>query len=130
MDGKDKAPGLLNRLMSFRHAFRGLGLLVRNEANMRIHLVLTAVVIAAGILLHISFAEWLIIILTIGFVLVAESLNSAVEKLCDLVSPEEDRRIKNIKDMLAAGVLISAFAAIIVGLVIFLPHILDLLSKN
>lgn len=130
MDEKGKASGLANRLMSFRHAFRGLGLLVRNEANMRIHLVLTAVVIAAGILLHISIAEWLIIILTIGFVLVAESLNSAVEKLCDLVSPEEDRRIKNIKDMLAAGVLISACAAIIVGLVIFLPHILDLFIKN
>lgn len=130
MDEKDKASGLKNRLLSFRHAFRGLGLLIRNEANMRIHLILTAMVIAAGILLHISFAEWLIIILTIGFVLVAESLNSAVEKLCDLVSPQEDRRIKNIKDMLAAGVLISAFAAIIVGLVIFLPHILDIFIKN
>lgn len=130
MDQKDKASGLKNRLLSFRHAFRGLGLLIRNEANMRIHLILTAMVIAAGILLHISFAEWLIIILTIGFVLVAESLNSAVEKLCDLVSPQEDRRIKNIKDMLAAGVLISAFAAIIVGLVIFLPHILDIFIKN
>lgn len=127
---KNKASSLKNRLMSFRHAFRGLGLLVRNEANMRIHLVLTAVVIAAGILLHISAAEWLIIILTIGFVLVAESLNSAVEKLCDLVSPDENRRIKNIKDMLAAGVLISAIMAAIVGLVVFLPHILDLFIKN
>lgn len=130
MDQKDKASGLSARLMSFRHAFRGLGLLIRNEANMKIHLMLTAMVIAAGILLHISFAEWLIIILTIGFVLVAESLNSAVEKLCDIVSPEVDRRIKNIKDMLAAGVLISALAAVIVGLVIFLPHILDIFIKN
>jgi len=130
MDQKDKAPGLAKRLMSFRHAFRGLGLLIRNEANMRIHLVVTVAVIAAGIFLHISFAKWLIIILTIGFVLVAESLNSAVEKLCDIVSPEVDTRIKNIKDMLAAGVLISAMVAVIIGLVIFLPHILDLFIKN
>ena len=130
MDQKDKVSGLAKRMMSFRHAFRGLGLLIQNEANMRIHLVLTAVVIAAGILLHISFAEWLIIILTIGFVLVAESLNSAVEKLCDLISPEKNSRIKNIKDMLAAGVLISSLAALIIGLLIFLPHILDLFFKN
>ncbi|MDT8401283.1 MAG: diacylglycerol kinase family protein [Bacteroidales bacterium] len=120
----------MKRFMSFSHAFRGLGQLFKNEANFRIHLVITVLVSAAGIVLHISGAEWLIIILTIGFVLVAESLNSAAEKLCDIVSPGKDRRIKNIKDMLAAAVLISALTAIIIGLVIFLPHILDLFSKN
>ncbi|HDZ42228.1 MAG TPA: diacylglycerol kinase family protein [Bacteroidetes bacterium] len=130
MDEKEKSISLKKRFMSFSHAFRGLGQLVKNEPNFRIHLVITALVLVAGIILHIPAAEWLIIILTIGFVLVAESLNSAVEKLCDLVSPGEDRRIKNIKDMLAAAVLISALVAVIIGLVIFLPCILDLFFKN
>ena len=129
MDKKSKpfSPG--ERLKSFRHAFRGLAQLVKREHNFRIHLVVTILVIAAGILLHISTAEWLIISISIGIVLVAEGLNSAVEQLCDIVSPVEDQRIKNIKDILAAAVLISAVIAVIIGLIIFLPDILVLILQ-
>ena len=129
MDKKSKpfSPG--ERLKSFRHAFRGIAQLVKREPNFRIHLVVTILVIAAGILLHISAAEWLIITLAIGIVLVAEGLNSAVEQLCDIVSPGEDQHIKNIKDILAAAVLISAVIAVIIGLIIFLPDILALILQ-
>lgn len=117
------------RLKSFRHAFRGLAQLVKREHNFRIHLAATIIVVAAGILLNIKTAEWLIIIITIGIVLVAEGLNSAVEHLCDIVSPGEDERIKKIKDILAAAVLISAVMAVIIGIIIFLPHILALILQ-
>ena len=129
MDKKSKpfSPG--ERLKSFRHAFRGIAQLVKREPNFRIHLVIAVLVITSGILLNISTAEWFIIIITIGIVLVAEGLNSAVEQLCDIVSPGEDKRVKNIKDILAAAVLISAVMAVIIGLIIFLPHILALILK-
>jgi diacylglycerol kinase (ATP) len=117
------------RLKSFRHAFRGLAQLVKREHNFRIHLVVTILVVIAGILLNIKTAEWLIIIIIIGVVLVAEGLNSAVEHLCDILSPDEDQRVKKIKDMLAAAVLISAVIAVIIGIIIFLPHILALILQ-
>ena len=126
MDKKNKTFSIRERLNSFRYAFSGLARLVCEEHNFRIHLVATTLVVIAGVLLNISPAEWLVIVLTIGMVLVAESFNSAVEHLCDIVSPEEDQRIRNIKDILAAAVLISAFVAVIIGLVIFIPHIMAL----
>ncbi len=127
MDNKEKPFSPKERFGSFRYAFRGLALLIKREHNFRIHLAATVIVIVAGILLNINTAEWLIIIITIGIVLIAEGLNSAVEHLCDIVSPGEDQRIKNIKDILAAAVLISAIMAAIIGLMIFLPHILALI---
>ena len=125
--GKPFSPG--ERFKSFRHAFRGLALLIKREHNFRIHIAAIVIVVAAGILLKINTAEWLIIIMTIGIVLVAEGLNSAVEHLCDIVSPVKDQRIKNIKDILAAAVLISAIMAAIIGLIIFVPHILALILQ-
>ncbi|MEA1886617.1 MAG: diacylglycerol kinase family protein [Bacteroidota bacterium] len=127
MDKKRKSLNAGERLNSFRYAFKGLAQLVKKEHNFRIHLVITLLVVAAGILLNISAAEWLIITITIGIVLVAEGFNSAVERLCDIVSPREDKRIKTIKDILAAVVLISAIVAVIIGLVIFLPYFLALI---
>jgi len=129
MDKKGKPFSPKERFGSFRYAFRGLALLIKREHNFRIHFAATVIVIAAGILLNINTAEWLIITLTIGIVLIAEGLNSAVEHLCDIVSPGEDQRIKNIKDILAAAVLISAIMAAIIGLIIFLPHILALILQ-
>ncbi|MGM0528729.1 MAG: diacylglycerol kinase family protein [Bacteroidota bacterium] len=127
MDKNRKSLNVGERLKSFRYAFKGLEELVKKEHNFRIHLVITVLVVATGILLKISAAEWLIITVTIGIVLVAEGFNSAVERLCDIVSAGEDQRIKTIKDILAAVVLISAIMAVVIGLVIFLPYILALI---
>lgn len=127
MDKNRKSLSVGERLKSFRYAFKGLAELVKKEHNFRIHLIITVLVVAAGILLKISAAEWLIITITIGIVLIAEGFNSAVERLCDIVSPGEDKHIKTIKDILAAVVLISAIMAVVIGLVIFLPYILALI---
>ncbi len=120
---------LSDRLKSFAHAFNGIIHMVKEEPNFRIHIVATAIVIIAGICLGISTAEWLIILIVIAFVLVTEIINTSVERLCDIIQPEYDKRIKNIKDILAAAVLLSAVMSVIIGIIIFLPYILALFLR-
>lgn len=115
------------RLKSFVYAFRGIGLLVRNEHNARIHLVAAATAVTAGFLLKITAVEWTIIVLVIGTVLAAEAFNSALEALCDLVSPGYHESVKKAKDLAAGAVLVVAIAAAVIGSVIFLPRLLTLL---
>mgnify|MGYP006308228587 CR=1 FL=1 len=81
----------------------------------------------AGWVFHIHVFEWLFIILAIGLVISMEILNSVLERMADFVSPARDKRIKKIKDLSAAGVLISSIIALAIGLIIFLPKILKLL---
>ncbi len=120
---------LKKRAKSFKNAFSGLRILVKFEYNARIHLVVLVFVIIAGILLRVSPAEWLFIAFAAGLVLMAESFNSALENLSDEVSSYYSRKIKRAKDVAAAGVLISAIVALIVGIIVFLPRILNLFSK-
>jgi len=121
--------GIRDRLKSFNYAFSGIAQLIKSEANFRIHILVLMMVTLAGILLGISAAEWIFIILAAAVVLVAESFNTAVERMCDIISPAEDHRIKIIKDILAAAVLISVIMAVITGIIIFLPDVLALILQ-
>ncbi|MBR4492432.1 MAG: diacylglycerol kinase family protein [Bacteroidales bacterium] len=114
------------RLKSFRYAFSGLRVLVREEHNARIHLFATVCVIVMGVAFRISCTEWMAVAFAIGLVFGMEAVNSAVENICDFVCPERDARIKKIKDLAAAAVLLSAIAALAVGLFIFIPKIMSL----
>jgi undecaprenol kinase/diacylglycerol kinase (ATP) len=116
----------LKRLQSFKYAFNGLLVLIKEEHNARIHLFATIGVLIAGFTLKISTIEWFAVIFTCGFVLVTEIINSAIENLADFISPEKDERIKKIKDLSAAAVLVSAITALLIGLIIFIPEILNL----
>jgi len=118
------------RAKSFRAALNGLRLLVKNEHNARIHLLILALVIIAGILLKIRASEWLALAILSGLVLAAECFNSAVEYLSDRISNDYDEEIRKAKDLAAAGVLISAIAAVVAGLIIFIPAILRLAVFN
>jgi diacylglycerol kinase (ATP) len=125
--GKKRAGfSLKERAKSFRAALNGIRLLVNNEHNARIHLFILVLVIIAGFLLKISASEWLALAILSGLVLAGECFNSAVEYLSDRISHEYDEEIRKAKDMAAAGVLISAFAAVVAGLIIFIPAILRL----
>lgn len=124
---KNDGNSLSARIRSFRYAFRGIATLFRDEHNFKIHCVLLVIAVALGIVLGISPAEWCVVALCCGGVLMGEALNSAVEALCDLVSPEYHPLIKKAKDVAAAGVLMMAFAAATCGIIIFLPKIIDLL---
>ena len=115
------------RIKSFKFAFNGLWLLIRDEHNARIHFVIAILTITAGFYFSISAIEWLILILTIGFVFVTEFFNSAIEALADNISEEEDPNIKKSKDLAAGGVLFAAIISVIVGLIIFGPRFLELI---
>jgi diacylglycerol kinase len=115
------------RLRSFSYAFAGIFMVLKTQHNFWIHLVAAAIVIIAGFVFGLSQMEWAIITLTIGFVLSAEIMNSAIEYLVDFTSPQRNPKAGLIKDVAAASVLVSAIAATIVGLLIFIPKILQLL---
>lgn len=127
MDNSKEAFSLKKRIKSFKFAFNGLWLLIRDEHNARIHLVVAILTIAAGFYFSITSFEWLILILTIGFVFVAEFFNSAIEAIADKVSEEKNPMIKKAKDLAAGGVLFAAILSIIVGLIIFGPKLLELI---
>ncbi len=119
---------LKKRILSFQYAFNGLRILIRDEHNVWIHLIVLAFVIFAGFYFNISNAEWMWIAIVSGFVLAMEAMNTAIENLSNYVMPERHRHIKASKDLGAAAVLISAVTAATVGVIIFLPKIIDLCS--
>ena len=115
---------ITKRLKSFKYAFNGLIILFKEEHNARIHLFATICVVIAGFLLEIAKIEWFAVIFAIGFVIALEIINSSIENIADFVSPEKNKKIKKIKDLSAAAVLISAITAFVIGLIIFIPKIL------
>jgi diacylglycerol kinase (ATP) len=111
------------RMTSVRYAYEGLHSFFTSQHNAIVHLVFTLAVIVATILLPVSTNEIIALILSIGFVWSAEIFNTAIEVLLDHVSPERHPRVKFIKDVAAAAVLVSALTAATVGLFIFIPKI-------
>jgi len=114
------------RIESFGFAFNGLKILIRDEHNSWIHLFAVFCVIIAGVFFKISVSEWISVVFAFGFVIALEIVNSAIENIADFVSPERHEMIKKIKDLAAAAVLLAAITAFIIGLIIFLPKILEL----
>lgn len=111
------------RIRSFRYAFNGIRLLITREHNAWIHCFAAISVVIAGAILGLSRMEWVAVVIVIGAVLAAEAVNSSIEALADLVSPEYNEAIKRTKDLAAGAVLLMAIAAAIVGLIIFIPKI-------
>ena len=111
------------RLRSFRYAFAGMRLLFGEEHNARIHATITVLVVVAGVVLRVSPVEWAVLVICIGVVLAAEAFNSAIERVANYLTTERDDRIRDIKDLAAGAVLLCAIAAAIVGLIVFVPHI-------
>ncbi len=114
---------LQKRADSFRYAFHGLADLLRSQPNARIHLAMTIAVVLAGFYFSISRIEWVALVLCIALVFALEAVNTALEYLTDLVSPDFHPLAGKAKDAAAAAVLLAAAGAIVVGLIIFLPKI-------
>lgn len=111
-------------LKSFVYAFNGIFTSIKNERNIKIHIVIMILVIIFGIILKISKTEWLICIILFGLVISMELINSAIEKVVDLVTKEKNEQAKIIKDTAAGAVLVTAIAAAIIGFLIFVPYII------
>lgn len=116
------------RLKSFTYAFNGLRVMLKNEHNFRIHCFATVCAVTTGIIFNLSALEWAAIVFAIVLVVAGETFNSAVERLCDFVQPGRDERIGIIKDMSAGAVLLCAIAAVIIGLLVFVPKFTCALS--
>jgi len=116
------------RLRSFKYAFEGVGIIVRTQHSAWLHILATLGAVVTGLALGVSTPEWCWLILAIVSVWTAEALNTAFELLCDVASPEFHPLVKKAKDASAAGVLISALGAAVIGLLIFVPHAMRLFS--
>jgi diacylglycerol kinase len=126
---KKPAKGFLAALIkSFVYAFHGIRTLVKTQNNAWIHLAFTLLVVAGAALLHFSVGKWIALIVVVGFVWFAEAFNTALEHLVDLCSPGFHLKAQTAKDLGAAAVLFSAFTSILVGLLLFLPPIIQLLT--
>lgn len=114
------------RINSFKFAFTGIATLFRSETNAKIHLFCTIGVIIVGFYFSISTIEWCLVTLAISMVLAAEGFNTAIEFLTDLVSPDFHPLAGKTKDVAAGAVLLTAFGAIIIGGIVFIPKLMRL----
>lgn len=110
-------------LKSFGYAWNGIRSAVQSEKNMHIHLFFVVAVIICGFIFHISRTEWMLCIGCFGMVMGAELINTAIESIVDLISPERKPLAGKAKDIAAGAVLITAIAAAVIGLLIFVPKV-------
>jgi len=113
-----KNKGIKGFLKGFLYAFRGIGIVIKSERNMRVHIAAALNVLLLSPFLGVSKAEYAVLLLTSALVLSLEGVNSAIEILCDRVTKEKDGHIKNTKDIAAGAVLISAIFSVVIGFVI------------
>lgn len=121
MKNYDHTFSFLGLLKSFKNASRGFSLLLKYEYNLYIQLSLAFVAIVAGFIFNISMVEWAIQTTAIGLVIFSELVNTAIEKTMDLVHPEYNIKVKNIKDLAAATVLFTVAIALSTAAFIYIP---------
>ena len=111
------------------YAFKGIDDVIKHEPNMKIHVVVAILVVIMAFILKVSIIEWIILVLLIGAVLAAETINTTIENLVDMYTKEYDEKAKIVKDTAAGTVLILAITSAIIGLIIFIPKIIYLLES-
>lgn len=112
---------------SFKYACMGIKSAIKSERNMKIHVLATLIVTALGFILGLDPLEWVACIFSIVIVISSEMLNTAIETVVDLVSPNINPLAKKAKDIAAGSVLVMAIGAFLVGLIIFIPKIINIL---
>ena len=113
---------------SFNHATDGVEYAINHERNLKIEILMGILVSIAGFLFKISILEWLILVLVISMVICLELVNTSIERTVDLVTKEYKDLAKVAKDVAAGAVLIMSMFSVVVGIIIFLPKIIDLLN--
>ena len=123
---KDTKFSVQNRLKSFLYAFQGVILFFRTEHNAWLHMLGTIAVIIIAVILGVTRLEAIALIVAVAFVWITEMVNTSIEKAMDLITEEYHPKIKIIKDLSAGAVLVAAFAAFLIGMIIFIPKIFPL----
>lgn len=110
---------------SFLHAYEGIVYAMMKERNMHIHITMALLVIVFGIILELSYVEWLICLILIALVISLELINTSIEAVVDLVTTNDSALAKIAKDSAAGAVLFTSIIAAFIGLVIFLPKVIN-----
>jgi len=108
----------------FADAFRGLWRAIRTQSSLAVHLGMAGAVVAAGALFRVSAVEWSLLVFAIGLVLMAEIFNTAIESLARAPGSRQHPRFRDALDMASAAVLLAAITAVVIGLIVFGPHLL------
>lgn len=124
---KKKKRGLKRFLNSFKYSFEGISYAYKKEQSLTIHFIMVILVIVFGLLLKISYLEWLICFILMGIVLATELINTSIEAVIDLISPSRHPLAKIAKDTASAAVFIFSTVSFISGLIIFVPKIIKIL---
>lgn len=111
---------------SFKHAFRGVRIVFKNEQNFRIQVIVGAIAILLAFAFKLNANQFIVVLLLIGAVLALEMINSIFERIVDTFKPRIHPAVRDIKDIMAAAVLVTAFIAAIIGITIFWPHVAGL----
>jgi diacylglycerol kinase (ATP) len=112
----------LARVKSFAYAIDGIGFMLRTQHNAWLHAVATVAVITLAVVMNVSASDWRWLVAAMATVWVAETINTAVEYVCDVVSPGYNEAVKRAKDIAAGGVLLAAIGAFTIGVLTFLPY--------
>lgn len=113
---------------SFYHAGQGLVHCLKNERNIRVHLTMAIVALVLGVALDINHYEFLVLLLLIAVVIVSEMINTAIENVVDMITEDFHPLAKVVKDITAGAVMFSCIVAVCIGLIIFIPHIIELFT--
>jgi diacylglycerol kinase (ATP) len=112
---------IINRTKAFKYAAKGFWILITTEDSIIAQVIIAFVMTIIGLIMHLSTTEWMFQTLAIGIILVAESLNTGIEKMADFVHPDYHKKIGFIKDISAGAAFFAAIIAIIIGLFIYIP---------
>lgn len=116
-----------SRIQSFRYALNGIRLVFGKEANMNIHLFISFLVVVCGFLFNIDVYEWIACILCMAVVISLEMMNSAIERIVDFVCPHREPKAGAIKDIAAGAVFVASICSAIIGLIVFVPKLVNLI---
>ena len=114
------------RIKAFSYAFQGLGSALKKEGAFKVHLAACVFVTVPGFYFGITKTEWCIVVICCAVVLIAELINTAIERFCDALMPEKNEHVKFIKDVSAAAVLIAAIGSVIIAVILFYPYVKEL----
>ena len=125
---KQKSLDKKKLIHSFKYAINGIKLCINNEQNMFIHFTIATLVVASAFIFKISKLEWILCILMISLVLASELINTSIEAVCDLITDKENKYVKIAKDTAAGAVLVFSISAALIGLLIFVPKVLEMVG--
>lgn len=125
MMNRNSSLSIRDRIRSIGYGARGIGWMMATQINARIHAVATVAVAVLGFFLGLSFIEWALVVIAVVMVWAAEAMNTALEFLADAIAPDHNPLVGRAKDVAAGAVLISAIGAVLIGLLVFVPHVMD-----